>query len=271
MIEGRGINRQIRRAYGWLASHYRPGDQIFLIGYSRGAYAVRSLGGVIDRIGLLKREQASERMIREVYRHYHYDTDPVTCAAFRQAHCHDKTPIEAVAVFDTVKALGFRAPFVWKWEDVKHAFHNHRLGPSILNGYHALALDETRAAFKPVLWNTTDRSEGEVHQVWFRGGHGDIGGQLGGYHPARHLSNIPLVWMLDQLETCGLPLPDNWRSEIQTDPDAKAVGTWRGWSKYFLARKPRSILLDPSERIHATAVGRTPRANELDTEIIADN
>ncbi len=55
MIEGRGINRQIRRVYGFIASRYRPGDRIFLFGYSRGAYAVRSLAGVIDQVGLLRR------------------------------------------------------------------------------------------------------------------------------------------------------------------------------------------------------------------------
>ena len=54
VIQGRGMNRQIRRAYGFLASRYRPGDRIFLFGYSRGAYAVRSLAGVIDRVGLIR-------------------------------------------------------------------------------------------------------------------------------------------------------------------------------------------------------------------------
>ena len=70
VMQGRGINRQIRRAYGFLASHYRPGDRIFLFGYSRGAYAVRSLAGVIDRVGLLRHDQATERKVQLAYRHY---------------------------------------------------------------------------------------------------------------------------------------------------------------------------------------------------------
>lgn len=70
VLLGRGINRQIRRAYGYLASRYRPGDTIFLMGYSRGAYAVRSLAGIVGFLGLLKAESATERNIREVYRHY---------------------------------------------------------------------------------------------------------------------------------------------------------------------------------------------------------
>ena len=128
IIEGRGINRQIQRIYGWLASRYRPGDRIFLIGYSRGAYAVRSLAGVIDRVGLVRSDCATERMVREAYRHYRFDTEAATAARFAAEHCHRDVPIEMIGVFDTVKSLGFRAPFVWKWEEVKHAFHSHELG-----------------------------------------------------------------------------------------------------------------------------------------------
>ncbi len=263
IIEGRGINRQIRRAYGWLATRYRPGDRIFLLGYSRGAYAARSLAGVIDKIGLLERKHATERMIREAYRHYELDTDPASCAAFRASYCHDETPIEAVAVFDTVKALGFRAPFVWKWAEVKHDFHNHHLGPAIKHGFHALALDERRQAFKPVLWSTREGFSGRVEQVWFRGSHGDVGGQLSGYRDARPLANIPLVWLLGRLEACALPLPEGWRGRFEVDPDARSTGTLRGWGKYFLARKRRVVGADPSERVHPTALGRSPRAERL--------
>ena len=256
IIEGRGINRQIRRAYGWLATRYRPGDRIFLIGYSRGAYAVRSLAGVIDKIGLLTRENATERMVQQAYRHYQSDTDQEVCEVFAENYCHPDTPVEAVAVFDTVKSLGFRAPFVWKWEEVKHAFHSHHLGPSIRHGFHALALDENRAAFQPVLWECEDDWDGHVEQVWFRGAHGDVGGQLTGFLPARPLSNIPLTWMLSRLEFCELPLPKNWRSRFPTDVDAPWVGTWRGWGKYFLAREKRVVGADPSEAIHPTAKDR---------------
>ena len=85
IVEGRGLNRQIRRAYGWLASHYREGDRIFLFGYSRGAYAVRSLAGVIDRVGLLRREHATERGVQLAYRHYQNGPDTVAAAAFARA------------------------------------------------------------------------------------------------------------------------------------------------------------------------------------------
>jgi len=257
IIEGRGINRQIRRTYGWLANRYRPGDRIFLLGYSRGAFAARSLAGVIDRVGLLKADQASERMVREAYRHYRMEGGAAARAVFRDNYCHAETPIEMVGLFDTVKSLGFRAPFVWKWQEVKHAFHNHRLGDHVRHGFHALALDETREAFAPVLWETPESHPGVVEQVWFRGSHGDVGGQLSGFQAARALSNIPLVWMLKRLERCDLPLPETWLTRFPMDPDAPSVGSWRGWGKFFLARKKRLIGQDGSERLHPSAQGRT--------------
>lgn len=260
IIEGRGINRQIRRVYGWLATRYRPGDRIFLIGFSRGAYAVRSLAGVIGEVGLLTREHASERMVREAYRHYQEGTSAETCRAFRQAYCRDHTEIEMIGAFDTVKSLGFRAPFVVRWAEVKHAFHNAELGAHVIRGFHALALDETREAFAPVLWSCPPGHEGEVEQMWFKGSHGDVGGQLTGKYEARPLSNIPLVWMVEKLDACGLPLPHGWRARFPVDPDCEGVGNWRGWGKYFLARRKRVVGLDPSERIHASAIGRSPRA-----------
>ncbi|NNE81284.1 MAG: DUF2235 domain-containing protein [Silicimonas sp.] len=262
IIEGRGINRQIRRVYGWLATRYRPGDRIFLIGYSRGAYAVRSLAGVIDQVGLLRSDQATERNVRDAYRHYQMGGSDDICRTFSKAYCHKDTPIEMVGVFDTVKALGFRAPFVWKWAEVKHAFHSHALGPHVRHGYHALALDETREAYLPVLWECPPGHDGKVEQVWFRGSHGDIGGQLAGFTAARPLSNIPLTWMLERMERCELALPEGWRLRFKTDPDARSVGTLRGWGKYFIARKKRVVGRDPSESIHPTAVGRSRRAAE---------
>lgn len=262
IIEGRGINRQIRRVYGWLASRYRPGDRIFLIGFSRGGYAVRSLAGVIGEVGLLTRDHANDRMVREAYRHYQEGTSVETCRAFRQAYCYPETTIEMIGVFDTVKSLGFRAPFVVRWAEVKHAFHNAELGAHVKRGFHALALDETREAFSPVLWACPPGHKGELEQVWFRGSHGDVGGQLTGKYEARPLSNIPLVWMVDKLERCGLPLPMDWRARFPMDPDAESVGSWRGWGKYFLARKKRVVGRDPSESIHPSAIGRSPRAPE---------
>ncbi len=258
VLMGKGINRQIRRAYGYLASRYRPGDRVFLIGYSRGAYAVRSLAGAIDMVGLVRAEHANVRNIRNAYRHYECTPDSDAARAFARAYCHDEVPIEMVGVWDTVKALGLRLPLLWRRAEARHAFHNTHLGPSIRNGFHALALDETRVVFSPVMWTSPDKWSGHVEQVWFRGAHGDIGGQLGGYEPARPLANIPLVWMLEKAEGCDLPLPANWRARFFTDVTAPSVGTWRGWAKIFLIRRRRVVGADPSERLHESVPQPAP-------------
>jgi uncharacterized protein (DUF2235 family) len=250
VMMGRGINRQIRRAYGYLASRYRPGDKIFLMGYSRGAFAVRSLAGVIDQVGLLRNACATERNVQAAYRHYQAAPESPAAAAFTAAHCHESVEIEMVGVWDTVKALGLRLPVLWRWSEPAHRFHNHALGQSIRHGYHALALDETREAFAPELWQCPADGNTHVEQVWFPGAHGDVGGQLGGYDVARPLANLSLVWMLERAEACGLPLPTGWRADFPTDPTAPSVGTWMSWGKLFWIRKRRVVGADRSERLH---------------------
>ena len=256
VAQGRGINRQIRRAYGWLATQYRPGDRIFLLGYSRGAYAVRSLAGVIDRVGLLRHDHATERNVTLAYRHYMVGPDSQAARAFASDHCHPGAPIEMVGVWDTVKALGLRLPLLWMLTDKRHAFHNHHLGASIRHGFQALALHETRAVFEPVLWDCPDGWEGNVEQVWFAGAHADVGGQVGGLAAARPLANIPLVWMLERAEACDLALPSGWRERFPCDARAPMVGTWRSWGKLFLLRRRRPVGRDRSERLHPSVAER---------------
>ncbi len=252
VMQGRGINRQIKRAYGVLASRYRAGDRIVLAGYSRGAYAARSLAGVIDLVGLVNHNCATERSVTLAYRHYRRGGRGAAASAFRKKFCHPQVEIEAVAVWDTVKALGVRLPGIWQFSEVKHAFHNHALGHSIKHGFHALALDERRAAYEPVMWSSPEAWDGHMEQVWFAGTHGDVGGQLTGYEPARPLANITLVWMLQRLAACNVPLPEGWQARFPTDPHAPSIGGWRGLSKLFLTRGARAVGRDPSERVHET-------------------
>jgi len=256
VLMGRGINRQIRRAYGYLASRYRPGDRIYFFGYSRGAYAVRSLAGVLDKVGLLKSEHATERNVQMAYRHYQTGGHGPAVQAFAREFCHEDAVIEMIGAFDTVKSLGLRLPLMWRLTEPRHSFHNHALSRCVKAGFHALALEERRAVYTPVMWHSDPDWSGRLEQVWFGGTHGDVGGQLGGFSEARPLSNIPLVWMLLQAELRGLPLPDGWRTGFPLDPDAPSVGMWQGWSKLFLIRQRRVMGADPSERIHESAIAR---------------
>ena len=117
---------------------------------------------------------------------------------------------------------------MWRWAQPQHDYHNHALGDHIRNGFHALAIDERREAYAPVMWKSPMGWKGHMEQVWFRGSHGDVGGQLAGFLDARPLSNIPLTWMLERAVRCGLALPDDWRSRFPTDPQAPSSGSWRG-------------------------------------------
>ncbi|WP_372800808.1 DUF2235 domain-containing protein [Paracoccus seriniphilus] len=248
---GRVLERRIVNAYGWLASRYRPGDQIFLIGYSRGAFAVRSLAGMIGRVGLLRAEAATERNIRLAWHYYRNGGSDRHREMFRNRRSHPGVTIRMVGCFDTVMALGLRLPLLWMLTEPLFRFHDAHLVPEVEHGFQALALDETRAAFAPILWDDT-KCKGRIQQMWFRGVHPDVGGQLSGREFARPLANIPLVWMLERAEAVGLPLPQNWRNLFPCDPAAPSVGSWRGWGKAFLARAPRTAGHYQCEELHSS-------------------
>ncbi|HIC66292.1 MAG: DUF2235 domain-containing protein [Paracoccus sp. (in: a-proteobacteria)] len=248
---GRAMEARIIDAYGWLASGYRPGDQIFLFGYSRGAFAVRSLAGMIGRIGLLRADAATERNTRLAWRYYRDGGSEKAIAAFHRRRCRSEVPIRMVGCFDTVMALGLRLPLLWMLTEPRFRFHDPHLGGQVEYGFQALALDETRAAFAPLLWDDAGGA-GHIEQMWFRGAHADIGGQLSGLEFARPLANIPLVWMLEKAEGAGLPLPHDWQAHFPGDPTAPGIGSWRKWGKAFLSRAPRVAGTIASEALHPT-------------------
>src|SRR5690606_17215806 len=135
-----------------LASRFRPGDRIWFFGYSRGAYAIRALAGLIDRIGLLRDDAATERNVTLAWRHYRSEPEGHAARIFVRENCLPQVRIEMIGCWDTVKALGIRAPLLWRYSSVEHQFHSLKLGRAVRRGYHALALDETRDAFAPVMW-----------------------------------------------------------------------------------------------------------------------
>ncbi len=256
LIEGRGINPQILRAYGWLASHYHPGDRIFLFGFSRGAYAVRALAGMVGRVGLLRREEATQRAVNLAFRHYMRGAVHPAARDFHRLYCHDQTRIRMVGVWDTVKALGIHVPILWRFVSKPFEFRDHYLGRHVDAGFHALALHETRAAFRPELWASRDDDDQILQQVWFAGAHGDIGGNIGRFQQCRPLANIPLVWMIERAQDMGLLLPPDWRQAMICDVNAPMVGTWRGFGLWFISRRRRDTLRERSESLHPSLAQR---------------
>jgi uncharacterized protein (DUF2235 family) len=202
---GEGLEDNIHDAYRFLVGNYEPGDELFLFGFSRGAFTVRSIVGMIRKCGILRRDAVQHyQAARALYRDdAHPDDDRPK--AFRARHSLagiDGIPVKFIGVWDTVGALGIPLRGLRWFTRGKYQFHDTELSATVERAGHALAIDEHRAPFEPTLWSYKPKAGQTVEQVWFCGAHSDVGG---GY-PAPCLSDIPLGWMLDRAHAAGLGL-----------------------------------------------------------------
>ncbi len=213
---GLGISRNITECYNFILRCYEPGSQIGCFGFSRGAYTVRSVGGVLSTVGVPQADQSglnirtgSDRdddqdvaklrwqIAEQAVKTYQIaDRNERETAAreFREKFaCADAVP-HAVGVFDTVESLGLPG-ITDVFNPFRHKFHDTTLSHRTPFGFHALSIDENRRSFQPVLWDETSRPDEQViEQRWFPGVHSDIGG---GYVETG-LSDTALQWMIDQ-------------------------------------------------------------------------
>jgi hypothetical protein len=243
---GHGLDQNIMSGYHYLALRYATGDRIFLFGFSRGAYTVRSLGGLIAKFGLLdltdpllSPNTVWERVgeVFDAYRRNAGFTNP-KAYPFHKGDLPDNTvPIHFLGVWDTVGALGIPddLALLGLLDDAdKYRFHDTKLSPKVKHGRHALALDEKRASFAPTLWTKTDGVD--VKQIWFPGVHSDVGG---GYLQTS-LSDGALAWMMDEAVGCGLELRAGTRDQVNPDHLGVVHDSYDGVFK-FLKSKPRSV------------------------------
>lgn len=208
---GLGITRNLADCYRWLVRNYLPGDELYLFGFSRGAYTARSLAGFVRNSGILRPN--NEDLIDQalaLYRSRDARSTPRAAASrlFRQSYSwSDKTPIQCVGVWDTVGSLGI--PNTMVQGVLKHLlgmnreFHDTDLSSTVAYAFHAISIDEHRWPFLPTLWTQTDsgRAVGQhLEQVWFPGFHSDVGG--GNPHSA--ISDVTLGWMVDRAKMAGL-------------------------------------------------------------------
>ena len=201
---GVGLSRNVQECYRFLVDHYEPNDELYLFGFSRGAFTARSTVGLIRNAGILRREH--RHRIEEAYKLYRdpdKDKAPKGIAAelFRRSYSHDPIYVHFIGVWDTVGALGipidgFRPPVLSK----RWTFHDTKLSSYVRNAYHAIAIDERRKPFRPTLWERGKDDDQPLEQVWFAGVHCDVGG---GYADPS-LSEIPLLWMIDKASACDL-------------------------------------------------------------------
>lgn len=222
---GLGITQNIIDCYAAILLAWEPGDRIFLFGFSRGAYTVRSLGGALALCGVPENPRSgaavtgwreisgnldrTRAIAAEAVKKVYQVTDDAARAQaaqdFRARHRSQEATPHFIGVWDTVRALGLKGlDSVVEMLGLKHRFHNATLSPKAPHGRQALAIDEDRETFKPELWDERDAPATQtIRQVWFAGVHSDIGG---GYEDSRGLSDVALKWMIDEATALSHPL-----------------------------------------------------------------
>lgn len=256
---GVGITENIVQAYTEIVRQYRPGDRIYLLGFSRGAYTARCVAGVIRRCGLLRAENI--RYSEDVVRLFRSRRSTSKNVPIHRSYVHEALPaIEFLGLFDTVGSLG--VPMWGWWFNWLSFFRNSALStdpsPICVHVYHAMAMDERRAQFFPSPFDkklAADAWTATLDEVWFRGNHCDVGG---GYADSG-LSDIALEWMLSACARHGLvfeprlqralkPNPlARLHDELQRQPAWRLLGSWPRWH-------PVVEVLHPSVATRAAAV-----------------
>lgn len=221
-ISGEGLGENVREGYTFLASNYMIGDEIFIFGFSRGAFTARSIAGLIDNTGLLTKEGLPylAEIWRDVQHKYDdgYDpkypdlpfadkpsaSDPEYNAQLRRRGLTRlDIPIKVVGVWDTVGSLGI-PKIGWltrlglQSSTMKeYSFYDTSLGNCIEYAFQALSLDERRYSFQPTLWEKLEGNTTNLRQVWFPGAHSNVGG---GYDD-QQIATISLAWMVAQCQS----------------------------------------------------------------------
>lgn len=255
---GWGLLDNIREAYRFLIFNYEIGDQIFVFGFSRGAYTARSFVGLI-RCASIPRRRDAQQITRaiEFYRN-RKSGDPNHLEKLRKfradfvpdmivdeeedrwratnvaGHLPSTLPrlsIQYLGLWDTVGALGLpaRLPRAARF-NARHQFHDAELPDFVVNGRHAVALDERRRTFAPTLWDNLEQRLSErgadpaspdapLQERWFPGTHGSVGG--GG--DVRGLSDAALDWIVEGARAAGLDLDTTSSSRVyELRPDYRA-------------------------------------------------
>ena len=251
-----GLSKHVQTAYRAIAQEYEPGDEIFLFGFSRGAFTARSVAGLIRNSGVLTRAHLDKvEDAYDLYRSREKENHPraVEAQLFRRQFSHEPR-IKFIGVWDTVGALGIPEipwfPFAIERLNKRWAFHDTDLSTTVDHAYQALAIDERRAQFTPTLWSQQEGApeHQKLEQVWFAGVHSNIGG---GYRD-RGLSDITFLWMQEKAQACGLAFNADF---IAQNFKPNPLGALRD-SRTGLYNLP--FLPEPVER----PIGTSHRANE---------
>jgi UMF1 family MFS transporter len=274
-----GLSGRVRSAYRFLCERFAPGDEIYLFGFSRGAFEARSLAEVIEVLGLLPPESLERTAQAWLYYRRYRDNPQQEKLQRIRSIMRFPVRVRCIGVWDTVGNLAF------PWLTGQQRPRISTLPANVDVALHALAIDEPRGAFSPVLWTRTRDAAAPttqiIEQTWFPGSHVDVGG--GGASHA--LSDAPLLWIAQRVgETTGFQIDfDYLKAATAPDPegeqclpttgiyrvsrlipyvrlinqDLRAVHPLRrlllrGWRTNRLPRNEKPI----NERIHESALAR---------------
>ncbi len=249
---GFGFGHNVRDLYEFLVKNYdpgddnNPGDRVYLFGFSRGAATVRAFSGFVAACGLIRYEKKNgEKMnarelkdaVKEKFREYikigrqSKKKGGIPPLATASEGNHGAVPIKFIGVWDTVSALGFPqrtdVTGIGMWvinlllvgldhlSDLcfPHRFYNYELTDNVDHACQALAIDDERTSFWPMVWDETVRKNGSVEQVWFAGMHSNVGG---GYQRAG-LANVAHEWMIFQPHLHGLKFKNGTKRKAAED------------------------------------------------------
>lgn len=215
-VTGAGLQKNIMDNYRYIVQNYSDGDEIFLFGFSRGAYTIRSLCGMINNCGIIRREHANRiQQGFNLYKRGGANNKPSGKHSidFRNAYAHPSKQVAFVGVWDTVGAMGIPISFLGLFDD-KDEFYDTKIGSNVSVARHALAIDEQRLDFLPTIWE--EKETADLKQVWFAGSHADIGGGYKADKSGALASVDALQWMTSEAGNCGLALEPQVLPEIKS-------------------------------------------------------
>ncbi|KAL7935988.1 hypothetical protein V8C35DRAFT_296556 [Trichoderma chlorosporum] len=288
---GLGLSERVRDAYSYLCVNHMDGDEIFLVGFSRGAFTARSVAGMVANLGLLTREgleyfypifKDMENWNNDKYKDEfpgqpfaNKPKGPNAAEVYRKRleelgytrvyqENGELIKIKAVCVWDTVGSLGIpKVPWLEKIgiypSNEEYRWHDTSLSDRIEHAFQALALDETRAPFSPAVWERLpeNRLTTDLRQVWFPGNHGNCGGGW----PDQEAANASLAWMMDQMASVGVEFDLSCLERVAQ----KTIGYFE--SQQTVKKKGPKWAVDPiyssNQPVRPWALGSIHKADEF--------
>jgi uncharacterized protein (DUF2235 family) len=270
LMFGAGLRQNLGQAYSYLMATYEPGDQIFVFGFSRGAYNARALTGMLDVFGIFR--EGSENLVPYAVNAYaRQKSDPTFFEGLRvyaETHAINRfghTPVHFVGLWDTVKSAGTLTRQL-RWPFTKQLPHAHTIR-------HAVAIDEIRRPFAPYLVNVPNPNHlnvdvnQDLREVWFSGVHSDVGGV---FATGTRLSDIPLKWMADEAVAAGLLVRPNRYAQMSALAGVDPTGPWHKMPWVWQLLGPGRRTVPDNALVHASVRERVEKDPDYGNKLPAN-